>query len=632
MWETAQKFSEVTAWHDDAVDVGTLEAFLARHPPFDSLDRYALSTLAEAAVLERVHAGEVVVDAFAEATVEVFVVIEGRVGLWNEADRLAGPAQERLQPGGLFGFSAMLTGQPVGPRAVALRASTVARLPEAAVLPAFTSRGGTRFLAREVSTALHRREAPTYSTVADLLRTAPLVVRGTEPVGRVAAAMSERGTGYCVVVLADGRPGLLTDRLLREAVLVPGRSLDTPADEVADPDPVLVAPDDSVTEAVVALLDREADYLLVVDRTGTVRGAVCPRDVVVVTGSAGSGLQEQLRRAPDAGVLASTARRLPALLAELLRGGLGSGRVLAVSSALVDACVRRALELVLAGHPELPADGFTWLSIGSNGRREAVPSSDVDSAVAFDDGLPAGTVTAFRVAFAEVHALLAEAGFGHDRHGAAAFRPDFSRTNEEWRTAARGWLDNPVVHQGAMMTSLLVDARPVWGDKDLPVVAQVFGDLRAHPLTMQLLLKESLAYRARMRSVRDLLARRPETFDIKAHALLPITNIARWSSLSAGTSLLATPERLRESGSSEMLPAPQARTLAEVFEVLQGLRLEAQVDQVDRGEAPSDVLRLEHLSPLDRSVIASAVREVVAVQRRMDNLSAWLPTEEWAVS
>ena len=46
----------------------------------------------------------------------------------------------------------------------------------------------------------------------------------------------------------------------------------------------------------------------------------------------------------------------------------------------------------------------------------------------------------------------------------------------------------------------------------------------------------------------------------------------------------------------------------EVFEVLQGLRLEAQLDQVARGERPSDVLRLDRLSPLDRSVIATAVK------------------------
>jgi CBS domain-containing protein len=526
----------------------------------------------------------------------------------------------------------MLTGQPVGPRAVALRPTTVARLPEVAVLPAFTSRGGSRFLAREVSMALRGRAAPTYTTVADLVRTSPLVVAGTAPVSEVAQAMSDADVGCCVVRLPEARLGLLTDRLLRERVFVPDRTRETPVAEVAELDPVLVALDDSVTEAVVALLDREADYLVVADRDGDVRGVVTPRDVVVVTGTAGTGLQEQLRRAPDADTLAATGLRLPALLAELLKGGLGSARVLAVYSALVDACLRRAIELVLAEHPELPEDGFTWLSIGSNGRREAVPSSDVDSAVSFDDDLPPATVAAFRKAFAEVHALLARAGLGHDRHGAAAYRPEFSRTKHEWRDAARGWLDNPVVNQGAMMTSLLVDARPVWGDTGLPAVARVFNDLRAHPLTMQLLLKESLAYRARMRSVRDLLARRPETFDIKAHALLPITNIARWGALSAGTAVLPTPERLRESGTSEMLPAAQGRTLADVFEVLQGLRLEAQLDQLARGERASDVLRMAVLSPLDRSVLASAVREIAAVQRRMDNLTAWLPTDEWAVS
>lgn len=614
------------------MDAVALKDFLAEHPPFDSLDRYALATLAESARLQEFSAGEVVVDAFAEPTVEVFVVVRGRVGLWNAADLLAGPVQERLEPGQLFGFSAMLTGQPVGPRAVALRPTTVARLPEAAVLPAFTSRGGTRFLAREMSLALSGRTAPTYTTVADLVRTTPLVVDGTDPVGQVARAMSEANVGCCVVTLPDHRLGLLTDRLLREGIFVPGLSPETPVSEVADHDPVLVALDDSVTEAVVALLDREADYLVVTDRTGALRGLVSPRDVVVATGTAGTGLQEQLRRAPDADTLAVTGRRLPALLAELLEGGLGSARVLAVYSALVDACLRRAIELVLAEHPELPPDGFTWLSIGSNGRREAVPSSDVDSAVSFDDDLPPTTRAAFRTAFAEVHELLARAGLSHDRHGAAAYRPDFSRTKSEWRAAAQGWLDNPVVNQGAMMTSLLVDARAVWGDTGLPAVARVFNDLRAHPLTMQLLLKESLAYRARMRSVRDLLARRPETFDIKAHALLPITNIARWGALSAGVAVLPTPERLRESGSSEMLPAVQARTLAEVFEVLQALRLEAQLDQVARGERASDVLRLEHLSPLDRSVIASAVREIAAVQRRMDNLVNWLPADEWAVS
>lgn len=204
------------------MDAEHLGAFLAEHPPFDTLDRYALTTLAEAATLERAYAGELVVDAFAEPTVEVFVVVEGRVGLWNDRDQISGPAQERVGPGGLFGFSAMLTGQPVGPRAVALRPSTVARLPEAAVLPAFTSPGGSRFLASEVADVLHGYEPPTYSTVADLVRTEPLLVDERRPVAEAVQAMTEHGHGYCVVRLRGGRLGLLTDRLLRERVVAVG--------------------------------------------------------------------------------------------------------------------------------------------------------------------------------------------------------------------------------------------------------------------------------------------------------------------------------------------------------------------------------------------------------------------------
>ena len=47
------------------VDAAALKDFLADHAPFDSLDRYGLTTLAEAARLQEFTAGEVVVGACA---------------------------------------------------------------------------------------------------------------------------------------------------------------------------------------------------------------------------------------------------------------------------------------------------------------------------------------------------------------------------------------------------------------------------------------------------------------------------------------------------------------------------------------------------------------------------------------
>ena len=246
--------------------------------------------------------------------------------------------------------------------------------------------------------------------------------------------------------------------------------------------------------------------------------------------------------------------------------------------------MRRAIGLVFAQHPELSVDAFTWLSLGSNGRREAVPSSDVDSAVAFDDAvapeadrrLPGRLRRGVRgagAARASVRTTTAP----------PRSRPCSPGPTPSGAPRAAQWLAAPAEHNGAMMTSLLVDARPIHGDPGLPAVTRVFSDLRGHPGTMRLLLQESLARRAKQPAGRGILARRAETFDIKAHALLPVVNLARWAALSVGSAVLPTTERLRAAAGSAMLPDEQAHVLIEVFEVLQRLRLRHQLRRVSGG-------------------------------------------------
>ena len=470
-------------------------------------------------------------------------------------------------------------------------------------------------------------DVPSYSSVDDLIEREPLLVDPDTAVGEVARQMTDR-SAPAVVRLGAGRFGLVTDAVLRARVLVDGRPLTTPAREIMDTTAPVVSLGDTAAEALMLLLERDAEFLLVTDRAGELRGVVCPRDFAISPITVGVSLHEQLRRATSIEDLATFAGRVPPVLDDLLSRGLAAVRVIAVYSGFLDTIMRRAIGLVFARHPELSVDAFTWLSLGSNGRREAVLSSDVDSAVAFDDAVDPGAVPAYRAAFAEVSGVLATAGLSADGHGSTAQSALFSRTNAEWRAAGRQWLADPVEHKGAIMTSLLVDGRPIHGDPGLPAVSRVFSELREHPGTMRLLLQESLAYRAKLRSA-WFPARRPETFDIKKHGLLPVVNIARWAALSVGSAVLPTTDRLRAAAGSAMLPADAADTLIEVFDVLQRLRLRYQIRQYRAGEQPTDVVTLKRLSPLDRSVVAQAVREISAVQRRMDNMSQYVAVEEW---
>jgi CBS domain-containing protein len=613
------------------MDPADLAAFLATHPPFDSVGTAALDAIAQGARVERFGDGDLILDAFGNPSVEVFVVLEGHVHLWNDADTRAEGPDEIVSPGGMFGFSAMLTERSIGPRAVAAGAVTVARIPAALAAPVFTSRRGARFLAEIVSSArLRVPAAPTYSLVDDLIVRPPLVVEPGAPVAEVARRMTAEGQPSAVVQLEPGRYGLITDSVLRTQVLVEGRPPSSPARSMMDTSVPVAVLGDSAAEALLLLLDRGAEFLLVTDRAGELRGVVAPRDFAVSPTTAGVSLHEQLRRATSVEDLACHAGGIPAMLGDLLSRGLASGRVITVYSAVVDTLVRRAIGFVFAEHPDLSVDAFTWLSLGSNGRREAVLSSDVDSAAAFHGSVPDAEVARYREAFGEVYQVLARAGLSGDEHGATARHPLFARTNDEWRAAAKQWLAAPAAHNGAMMTSLLVDGRPIHGDPGLPAVTQVFGDLRRHPGTMRLLLQESLSRRAKLRPMRHILARRPDTFDIKTHALVPIVNIARWAALSVGSTALPTTARLRAASGSAMLPDEQASTLIEVFGVLQRLRLRYQLMQHRAGDRPSDLLTTGRMSSIDRSVIAQAVREIASVQRRMDNISHFVPAEGWA--
>ena len=54
--------------------------------------------------------------------------------------------------------------------------------------------------------------------------------------------------------------------------------------------------------------------------------------------------------------------------------------------------------------------------------------------------------------------------------------------------------------------------------------------------------------------------------------------------------------------------------------------------QYERGEKPSDVLARDRMSPIDRSMLAQAVHEIAAVQRRMDNVAVYLPADAWTIA
>ena len=127
-----------------------------------------------------------------------------------------------------------------------------------------------------MSTGRRGTDIPTYSSVDELIEREPLVVDGNTAVGEVARRMTERGVPAAVVRIGAGQFGLVTDSLLRARVLVAGRPTTTPVQQIMDTT-VPTVPATPPPEALMLMLERDAEFLLVTDRTGELRGRLPPR-------------------------------------------------------------------------------------------------------------------------------------------------------------------------------------------------------------------------------------------------------------------------------------------------------------------------------------------------------------------
>ncbi|KIQ20642.1 DUF294 nucleotidyltransferase-like domain-containing protein [Rhodococcus sp. MEB064] len=613
----------------DQADIRRTADFLAAHPPFDALTASELEQLAEDSAVSIYRAGETVVGSSVDDIDAVWVVQSGEVDLLHPDDVDGAAPLETIEPGGLFGFSAMLVGARTTFWAKASRDSAVIRVAGPAARPFFGRPAGVAFLARTIAASFGGRSIVSPvpdgagGTVGALVRRPPVTVEPGTSIRDAVCVMTEQSSSCVVVPLPRGRFGIFTDRDLRTRVVAVGVSVDASIDLVISSPARSVHADRTPTGVLLEMLELGLHHMLVIDTRGTLIGVLESADLLANSTARSFSLRRDLDAAETEAALIEASAGIRALIVDLWTTGTTASAATGILSVVVDAVVRRAVELAITGSP-VPITGrdVAWLSLGSVGRREAMPSSDVDSALSWADtsNRDAG---ALRDVARAVHRTLEACGLPADTNNAVAASPRFSRSAREWRTAARGWLDDPLGDRGIVMSSLMVDGRVVWGDPGLHTVPDAYSTMAAdYPDALRLQLRDALGTRARVRSLKDVLARRGTTVDLKSHAVSAIVNLARWGGLSVGVACASTPARLRAAAGNGLLSDRDVSGLTDVFDRLQHLRLDHQVSLIVDGRTPTDVVVLQELTPLERSLVMDAIREIAAVQRRVGHVAA----------
>ena len=284
-----------------------------------------------------------------------------------------------------------------------------------------------------------------------------------------------------------------------------------------------------------------------------------------------------------------------------------------------DSATRRLIELAIDAHGPPPAP-FTWLALGSFGRREPFPSSDVDCAIAWDGEEAPEMRTAMQVFAARVLDGLAACRLHPDGNGATAAGALFARSTDEWERTTREWVVDPDRNRGLMLLSVVVESAAVWGPATVPDrLARAFAEAPGRDAALRRMAVAALAERPPTGFLRDFVlepgGRRNGTLDIKRRGLLPIEALARWSGLAAGVTAASTSARLDAAEAAGTLAACDAAVLRDAFAFMSALRMEHQVARLRAGQEPDDLIAPSQLTPLSRRSLKDAFRTVARVQR-----------------
>ena len=534
-----------------------------------------------------------------------------------------------LGEGEMFGFASVLEEGPLGFVARAADAETlVYRIPAHAIRPVLERPEAARFIARTMSAGMRllagseRDPAPDAGgrPARELLRAPAVVCPPDTSVGDAARRMVEAGA-TCVVVDLGDRFGIVTDRDIRTRVLAEGAGPDAPLAQVMTAPAWTFAADRSGTEALIEMLDHGIRHLLVLESGRRLLGVLDDVDLMASERRAPFRLRALVARSPDADAVAAAAAGLPRMVIDLHDGGQPAAAISRTLATLHDSITRRLIELAHAelGPPPVP---YTWLATGSFGRREPFPSSDVDSALAWegpdgDEELSVAHDDARAPRHRRAPGVRAAAGRARRRRLEPAVRALDRRLAGGRADVGRGSRSRP---RPDAALGCRGEQPGVGRDARAPGAR---GDLRdglraASRCCAASPPPRSPSGRRRACCATSCCTRAASARACSTSSAAGCCRSRRWRA-GAGSPpasrAASTRARLDASEAAGTLAAADAAILRDAFDLVCALRMEHQVEQLRAGHAPDDLIAPGALTPLTRSALKAAFRAVARVQR-----------------
>ena len=414
--------------------------------------------------------------------------------------------------------------------------------------------------------------------------------------------------------------GILTNSDIQNRVLTLGLNPDNPVYLIMSSPVVYINENTSIIDALNICGEKEISHAAARNEAGEITGVLRINDVYRKMKDSLAFYLSGISKAETKDGFRQNYRNFQQFIKPLINSGISVQNITSVTSSFSDAAVKRAIELAVRETGEPPAD-FSFICMGSEGRKEETLLTDQDNAVIYDDTASGKNYQVndyFNKLGEKVCSLLDYTGYAFCRGNIMAKNPKWCQPLSVWEKYFAGWISSPEP-QNLLEATIFFDFRNVYGtDKLTDRLRDTIGILiKEHSMFLYHLAYNTGSVKPEQISSGNIIPdKNPELIDLK-NAVNPLIMFARAYSLKNNIRLTGTVERINALKGEQILSPETADEIIYAYNFLTGLRFRNQTRLLESNLPLSNILNTKDLIDIEASILKKVLSLIPVYQNKI---------------
>lgn len=439
--------------------------------------------------------------------------------------------------------------------------------------------------------------------VEDTILHPPCIVeKGTKLIEAIDKSMQYE-TSTIIVKLDTRKYGIITDSLLKVKVLLEGRDLTIPVEEIAISPILTVNLDDYLFEALTLLIKKNIKRVGVINNEGEIQGTLEQIDVLSHFANHTYVVDSKIKNARTLKDLKEASTELVDTVKTLNAKGVKVNHISNLIGQLNTKVYRKIYKFVV---PEELQDNACLIVMGSEGRNEQIIKTDQDNALVVKNGID---VEQYRPYMQQITQTLIDFGYPPCEGNIMVSNPFWCKTVNDYKKDTARWIEAPDM-QNYMDLAIFFDSFAVAGDKELLINLKddLFNKLHDKDVFMAYFARATLTFDTPS-TVANFMTK-TYNIDIKKTGVFPIVQGIRSLSLREKIRETTTVKRIKILQQKKILETEMANELLEAFDVLNTLRLKAHLQKIQDSKKINNEIDTHSLGKIERDLLKDSFKIV----------------------